>query len=163
MIVSGAQQINSAIRIYVLILPWTLDPSRLPHNIEQILYTENLKKSTKNLFKQIIKLGSLQALRAIYKNQVYFYILAINIPKNKLRKHFHLQWNKILRSKFNKGNMKFLLWKIWNNYWKKLKNLPAVWETQFWSLGQEDTLEEEIATHSSILAWEIPWTENLVG
>ena len=59
--------------------------------------------------------------------------------------------------------MKFLLWKIWNNYWKKLKNLPAVWETQFWSLGQEDTLEEEIATHSSILAWEIPWTENLVG
>ena len=32
-------------------------------------------------------------------------------------------------------------------------------ETQIQSLGQEDTLEKEVATHSSILAWEIPWTE----
>ena len=32
-------------------------------------------------------------------------------------------------------------------------------EMQVWSLGQEDPLEEEIATHFSILAWEIPWTE----
>ena len=32
-------------------------------------------------------------------------------------------------------------------------------ETQIWSLGQEDPLENDIATHSSILAWEIPWTE----
>ena len=32
-------------------------------------------------------------------------------------------------------------------------------ETQVWSLGQEDPLEEEMATHSSILAWKIPWTE----
>ena len=32
-------------------------------------------------------------------------------------------------------------------------------ELQVWSLGQEDPLAEEIATHSSILAWEIPWTE----
>ena len=31
-------------------------------------------------------------------------------------------------------------------------------ETQFWSLGQEDTLEKEMATHSNILAWRIPWT-----
>ena len=34
---------------------------------------------------------------------------------------------------------------------------------QVWSLGREDLLEEEMATHSSILAWEIPWTEELVG
>jgi len=34
-----------------------------------------------------------------------------------------------------------------------------VWETQVQSLGQEDPLEEEMATHSSILAWRIPWTE----
>ena len=40
-----------------------------------------------------------------------------------------------------------------------VKNLPAVQETQIRSLGQEDPLEKEIATHSSILAWEIPWTE----
>ena len=33
-------------------------------------------------------------------------------------------------------------------------------ETQIWSLGQEDPLEEEMATHSGILAWKIPWTED---
>ena len=37
------------------------------------------------------------------------------------------------------------------------------WETQVWSLGQEDTLEEGMATHSSILAWRIPWTEEPGG
>ena len=36
-------------------------------------------------------------------------------------------------------------------------------ETQVWSLGQEDPLEKEMATHSSILAWEIPWTEEPGG
>ena len=40
-----------------------------------------------------------------------------------------------------------------------LKNLPAVQETQVRSLGWEDPLEKEMATHSSILAWEIPWRE----
>ena len=40
-----------------------------------------------------------------------------------------------------------------------VKNLPAVQETWVRSLGQEDPLEKEMATHSSILAWEIPWTE----
>ena len=44
-----------------------------------------------------------------------------------------------------------------------LKNLPAMWETGVRSLGQEDTLEKEMATHSSILAWRIPWTEGLGG
>ena len=40
-----------------------------------------------------------------------------------------------------------------------VKSLPAVWETQVQSLGREDPLEKEMATHSSILAWTIPWTE----
>ena len=40
-----------------------------------------------------------------------------------------------------------------------VKNSPAKQETQVQSLGQKDPLEEEMATHSSILAWEIPWTE----
>ena len=39
------------------------------------------------------------------------------------------------------------------------KNLPAVQETQVQFLGQEDPLEKEMATHSIILAWRIPWTE----
>ena len=40
-----------------------------------------------------------------------------------------------------------------------VKNLPAMWETWVQSLGQEDPLEKGMATHSSILAWRIPWTE----
>ena len=42
-----------------------------------------------------------------------------------------------------------------------VKNLPAMWETWVRSLGQEDPLEKGMATHSSILAWRIPWTEEL--
>ena len=41
---------------------------------------------------------------------------------------------------------------------KMVRNLPAVGETQVQSLGREDPLEKGMATHSSILAWEIPWT-----
>jgi len=40
-----------------------------------------------------------------------------------------------------------------------VENLPAIQETQVQSLSQEDPLEKEMATHSSILAWRIPWTE----
>ena len=40
-----------------------------------------------------------------------------------------------------------------------VKSSPAMQETWVWSLGQEDPLEEEMATHSSIFAWRIPWTE----
>ena len=44
-----------------------------------------------------------------------------------------------------------------------LKNLPAIQETGVRSLGREDPLGKETATHSSILAWEIPWTEETGG
>ena len=40
-----------------------------------------------------------------------------------------------------------------------VKHLPAMWETWVQSLGQEDSLEKEMATHSSTLACKIPWTE----
>ena len=40
-----------------------------------------------------------------------------------------------------------------------VKNPPAKWKTRVQFLGQEDPLEEEMATHSRILTWEIPWTE----
>ena len=42
---------------------------------------------------------------------------------------------------------------------QKIKHLPAMRETRVPSLGWEDPLEKEMATHSSILAWRIPWTE----
>ena len=44
-----------------------------------------------------------------------------------------------------------------------VKNLPAMQETQVQSLGQEDPLEKGMATHFSILAWRMLWTEELVG
>ena len=44
-----------------------------------------------------------------------------------------------------------------------VKNLPAIQETLVRSLGWEDLLEKEMATHSSILAWKIPWTEEPGG
>ena len=44
-----------------------------------------------------------------------------------------------------------------------LKKLSAVWETEVLSLGQEDPLEKEMAAHSTILAWKIPWTEEPSG
>ena len=53
-------------------------------------------------------------------------------------------------------------------YWASLvaqmvKNLPAMWETWVWSLGWKDPLEKGMATHSSILAWRIPWTIQSMG
>ena len=44
-----------------------------------------------------------------------------------------------------------------------VKDLPTTWETRVQSLGWEDPLEKEMATHSSVLAWRIPWTEDLTG
>ena len=40
-----------------------------------------------------------------------------------------------------------------------VKHLPTMWETQVQTLGQDDLREKEMATHSSVLAWKIPWTE----
>ena len=45
----------------------------------------------------------------------------------------------------------------------EVKRLPAIRETLLRSLGREDPLEKEMATHSSTLAWRIPWTEELGG
>ena len=44
-----------------------------------------------------------------------------------------------------------------------VKHLPAMWKTQVRSLGWEDPLEKGMATYSSIIAWRIPWTEELDG
>ena len=44
-----------------------------------------------------------------------------------------------------------------------VKNLPAMWKTRIQSLGWEELLEKGMATHSSVLAWRIPWTEEPGG
>ena len=46
---------------------------------------------------------------------------------------------------------------------QSVKNMPAVQETRVRSLGWEDSLEKEMATHSSILVWKVSWTEELGG
>jgi len=46
---------------------------------------------------------------------------------------------------------------------QRIKHLPAMWETLVQSLGWEDPLGKEMAAHSSILAWRIPWTEEPGG
>ena len=51
----------------------------------------------------------------------------------------------------------------WDSKQVSKKNLPAMWKTWVGSLGCEDPLEKEMATHSSIIAWKIPWTEELGG
>ena len=50
-------------------------------------------------------------------------------------------------------------WNIDSLVAQMVKCLPAMWETWVRSLGWEDPLEKEVATHSSTLAWKIPWTE----
>ena len=53
---------------------------------------------------------------------------------------------------------------FWASFIDQLvKNLPAMWETWVRSLGREGSLEKEMATHSNVLAWRIPWTEEPGG
>ena len=55
------------------------------------------------------------------------------------------------------------LWNVASVVAQMVKNLPAVQETWVCSLGQEDPLEKGMATHSSVLAWKIPWAEEPGG
>ena len=65
----------------------------------------------------------------------------------------------------------FSYYYLWLAYWGLLgfsggsdvRNLPAMEETWVWSLDQEDPLEKGMATHTSILAWKVPWTEEPGG
>ena len=57
------------------------------------------------------------------------------------------------------GNLGNFLSIYWASLVAQMVKLPAMWEIQVRSLGREDTLEKEMATHSSTIAWKIPWTE----
>ena len=56
-----------------------------------------------------------------------------------------------------------LLWPRASLVAQAVKHLPAMWDIQVRSLGQEDPLEKEMATHSGTLAWKIPWIEESGG
>ena len=70
-------------------------------------------------------------------------------------KFYHLRFFPLLKFQYKEIRASLLA--------QKAKNLPARQETQVWSLGQEDPLEEGMTTHSSILAWRISWTEEAGG
>ena len=65
------------------------------------------------------------------------------------------------RQEYWSGNLPLYIWASFVA--QSVKNLPAVQETWVQSLGWEDPLEKEMATHSNILAWRIPWTEEPGG
>ena len=65
----------------------------------------------------------------------------------------------VAKSRTRLSNFTFKLWSRASLVAQRLKRLPGMWETWVRSLGWEDPLEKEIATHSSILAWRIPWRE----
>ena len=72
----------------------------------------------------------------------------------------------ILNNRIWKRKGKFsepLFWSMGFPSGSEVKNLPTKQETWVQSLGGEDALEKEIATHSSILSWRIPWTEEPGG
>ena len=87
--------------------------------------------------------------------------MSINCKIYKIPLHFHSQYKKQIKKQqifLSASNP------IWTFLIPQLiKNLPAMQETWVRFLGWDDPLEKEMATHSSILAWEIPWTEEPDG
>ena len=111
------------------------------------------------------------------KNQQQWYQ---NLPRTKITasshwvcslyaRHYASQWAKAAGSSHHTSVLHstpvcFSLIKIWApSYTPTMKNLPEMQETQVQLLGGEDPLEKETATHSNILAWRIPWTEEPGG
>ena len=74
--------------------------------------------------------------------------------------HYIVKWKWIT---FCKGNIPLAEVQYFFLVAQLVKNLPAMWETWVWSLGWKDPLEKGRATHSSILAWRIPWTVHPLG
>ena len=84
------------------------------------------------------------------------YILTLRIKKlleNKIK--INTIYNSLKNIKYIGIRASLVAWMV--------KHLPTMWETRVRSLGQEDPLEKEMATHSSIHAWKIPWTEEPGG
>ena len=89
-------------------------------------------------YEQLKQAGLLKALLCLSHTLFYYNIILQSPPKGK-KESFPFEGASLVA--------------------QRLKRLPAMWETWVRSLGQEDPLEKEKATHSSILAWRIPWTE----
>ena len=78
------------------------------------------------------------------------------LVEKKLKHKYFLEW---IHWKWEKSIPSIQVFLFTKASSSSVRNLPAMQETWVWFLGQEDSLEKEMATHSSILAWRIPWTE----
>ena len=100
--------------------------------------------------------------KQLYLNPSYFrkaFVLDIHLSLNRKQNNSDQRLRNIINFTFEFGHM-FLCASL---VAQRLKYLPAMQETWVWSLIWEDPLEKEMATHSSILAWRIPWTEEPGG
>ena len=84
---------------------------------------------------------------------MYIYVYMCVYPYIYLRIHIHINLLFIYRYM----NLKIPEVHISSSVAQLVKNLPAMWETSVRSLGWQDALEKEMATHSSILTWRSPW------
>ena len=121
-----------------------------------------------------MNLAKLQDTKSVHRNYLHFYKLTTkNQTEIKESISFTIATKRIKYLGINlpketkelyTENQKTLMKEIWASLLAQLvKNLPAVQETYVRSLGWEDPLEKEVATHSSILAWKISWTEESGG
>ena len=139
-----------------------------------------IKQTLERIYKQIVKINDLKSEKLdhdLEKNQIQIFLL----------KHKRRQWHPtpVLLPGKSHGQRSLvgcspwgheesdtterLIWsdlilKKWASLVaQRLKHLPSMWEIWILSLGWEDPLEKAMATHSSILAWKIPWTEEPGG
>ena len=140
-----------------------------------ILYIENPKDSIRKLLELIsefskvagYKINTQKSLAFLYtNNEKSERAIKESIPftiATKRIKYLGINLPKETKELYTE-NQKTLMKEIWASLLAQLvKNLPAVQETHVRSLGWEDPLEKEVATHSSILAWKISWTEESGG
>ena len=92
----------------------------------------------------------------------FVYFPTLGISRGIISSNHFLEWHFFpLLLRFHDKNARVLLWA--SQEAQMVKNLPAMQETRVWYLGWEDPLEKGMATHSSTLAWRIPWTEKPSG
>ena len=93
------------------------------------------------------------------KNDLLEFLIVPNSCPGLFPEPWGLTWNIWFICCSRKQNLNDPKVRLSSQVAQMVKRLPAMQETWVWSLGWEDPLEKEMATHSSILAWKIPWTE----
>ena len=100
-------------------------------------------------------------IQNIVRKILYTFLeLPLNYNLDYLVSEFYSMSSKFGNSSMDRSSRTRSFWKLFIDLVAQMvKHLPAMPETWVWSLGWEDPLEKEMATHSTTLAWKIPWTE----